>query len=83
MIADPQCERCGLRKVWIGIGPGAVPECPKGCDPVLPGSKCPHCRSLKIEPFEMGVAGWFGAFGNPDCWHCIDCGKVFSKKDAI
>lgn len=82
MVADPICERCGRAKVWIGIGPGAEPICPQSCAPVLPGTRCPKCKSFKIEPFYFVTM-----FGIPvksdNTMHCIDCGKVFDKKDAL
>lgn len=78
VTADPTCTRCGRRMVWIGIGPGAVPECPLRCAPVPPNSRCPKCRSLKIEKYTLYQ------FPIPsDTWHCWDCGKIFDKKDAV
>ena len=80
MIADPTCDRCGRPKVWIGIGSGAVPVCLDGCAPVLPNTRCPKCRSFDIEPFDQ----WNGWYPPPaDQHHCVPCGAVFAKKDAV
>lgn len=77
-IADPKCPRCSLLMVWIGVGGGALPQCPKNCDPIPPGSRCPGCSSLEIEPYD----GASFMVMIPD-YHCRSCGKVFWKKDAL
>lgn len=78
MNANPRCDRCSAALVWIGIGPGAEPFCPRDCAPIDPGTRCPKCKSLKIEPYS--VVGYFIVL--PDT-HCVDCGNVFWKKDAL
>lgn len=78
MIANPKCERCSSVLVWIGIGPGADPACLNRCPPVIPGTRCPKCKSFDIEDYS--VDGFYVAV--PDR-HCIACGAVFWKRDAL
>src|SRR5438874_6469343 len=55
------CTRCEKAMTWIGIGPGAEPICLTSCEPVLPGTRCPNCKSFNIQVFEMHVGwGWMG-----------------------
>lgn len=43
MNANPKCRLCGRAMVWIGIGGGAEPACPKDC------SACVKCKHPKAE----------------------------------
>lgn len=43
MNANPKCHLCGRAMVWIGIGGGAEPACPKDC------SACVKCKHPKAE----------------------------------
>ncbi len=82
MIADPVCQRCSGRMTWNGIGPGAEPFCPRNCDPVLPGTRCPRCKSFAIAPFV--AVNWFGIpMTDEDSMSCSPCGKVFKKGEAL
>lgn len=40
MIADPICKICKRKMVWIGLGGGAEPACPRDC------GCCPRCNAL-------------------------------------
>jgi len=73
-IADPKCERCGARGVFIGIGPGAEVACSRDC-----AGKCPSCLSPRIEPYARWSYYAFVDASSTLTRHCLPCGHVFDE----